>query len=359
MAGSGTAHLRPGEVLLRAEHLVVEFPMAHGVKVRAVSDVSLDVMEGETLGLVGESGCGKSTTGHALVRLIEPTGGRVEFEGRDLATMSSKDRRAVQARLQMIFQDPVASLNPWRKVLDVVAEPLRIWKLGSNADQLAKAGAMLESVGIDPEAAGARRPSQLSGGQCQRVAIARSVILEPRLIICDEPVSSLDVSVQAQIINLLEEMKERYGLSLVFIAHDLAVVKKVSDRIMVMYLGKVCEVAASDDLYRSPQHPYTALLLSAIPDPDPDAVVVPFPELASELPSPLNPPSGCRFRTRCPRADERCAAEEPQIRAVAEQHFVACHHPLEVSSAVPAPRLAGASAAAVDRSPASSDHGEQ
>jgi peptide/nickel transport system ATP-binding protein len=234
----------------------------------------------------------------------------------------------------MIFQDPISSLNPRRRVEDIVAEPLRIWKLGTAAEQDAKVDEVLSAVGLDPEIARSRRPHQFSGGQCQRISIARALVLEPSLLICDEPVSALDVSVQAQILNLLEDMKARYGLTLVFIAHDLAVVKNVSDRVAVMYLGKLCEVGSPDELYVRPAHPYTAALLSAIPVPDPNIEGRARIELAGDPPSPIDPPSGCRFRTRCPRASERCAAEEPILRPVrrvggsAIDHVVACHHPL-------------------------------
>ncbi len=334
MAGSGTAHLRDSDAtLLRVEHLVVEFPVGHGgEKVNAVSDVSLDIVAGETLGLVGESGCGKSTTGRAIVQLPRPTSGSVRFDGKDLTTLAGEDLRRMRPQMQMIFQDPISSLNPRRKVRDIVAEGLEIWQMGDKASRAAKVDEVLEAVGIDPANSG-RRPHEFSGGQCQRISIARAVITDPKLIICDEPVSALDVSVQAQILNLLEDMKARYGLTLVFIAHDLAVVKNVSDRVMVMYLGKICEVSAPDDLYAHPAHPYTAALLAAIPVPDP--AVRPETEnvLGGEIPSPVHPPSGCRFRTRCPKAQARCAAEEPQIRpidgaAAGGGHFVACHFPL-------------------------------
>jgi peptide/nickel transport system ATP-binding protein len=332
VAGSGTAHLRaPEAALLRAEDLTVEFPVGHkGVKVHAVSGISLDVLEGETLGLVGESGCGKSTTGRALMQLPRPTSGRVLFEGRDLTQLSGDEMRKVRPSMQLIFQDPISSLNPRRKVGDIIAEPLRIWGRGDDAAQTKLVDEVLEAVGLDPAVARDKRPHQFSGGQCQRICIARALVLDPKVVICDEPVSALDVSVQAQILNLLEEMKKRYGITLVFIAHDLAVVKNVSDRIVVMYLGKLCEVAPPDGLYTRPAHPYTAALLSAIPVPDPKATAHVPSALAGELPSPMAPPSGCRFRTRCPRAEARCAEEEPVLRPVlgSSDHFVACHFPL-------------------------------
>ena len=334
MAGSGTVHLRE-DALLQVEHLVVEFPAGRGRKVHAVSDVSVDVREGETLGLVGESGCGKSTTGRAIMQLPRPTGGSVRFEGRELTHLKGKELRATRPALQMIFQDPISSLNPRRNVGDIVAEPLKIWSRGDAAAQAAKVREVLEAVGLDPDTAMPRRPHEFSGGQCQRISIARVLMLDPKLIICDEPVSALDVSVQAQILNLLEDMKARYGLTLIFIAHDLAVVKNVSDRVAVMYLGKLCEVGPPDELYLQPSHHYTAGLLSAIPVPDPTYERPVDVAIAGELPSPLNPPSGCRFRTRCPRAEERCAQEEPLMRQIADNHYVACHFPLVGGDAAP------------------------
>jgi len=337
MAGTGTAHLRDNP-LLRVVDLVVEFPAGPRNKVHAVSGISLDVREGETLGLVGESGCGKSTTGKAIMQLPRPTSGTVTFDGQELTTLKGADLRKTRPALQMIFQDPISSLNPRRKVGDIIAEPMRIWKSGNDDAREAKVREVLEAVGIDPDAAMGRRPHQFSGGQCQRISIARALMLDPKVIICDEPVSALDVSVQAQILNLLEDMKARYGLTLVFIAHDLAVVKNVSDRVAVMYLGKLCEFAAPDELYAQPAHPYTAALLASIPVPDPDNQDRDhggISGIGGELPSPLDPPSGCRFRTRCPRAQEKCAHDEPQMREVAGGHFVACHYPLVGEQAEP------------------------
>lgn len=327
MAGSGSAHLRPAdEALLRVENLVVEFPTKGGT-VHAVSNISLDLLPGETLGLVGESGCGKSTTGRAVMQLPKPTNGSVVLEGQDLTTLSRDELRRTRLKMQMIFQDPISSLNPRRKVADIVAEPLRIWKIGTDAEQNAKVDELLSAVGIDPQVARERKPHEFSGGQCQRISIARAVATDPRVIICDEPVSALDVSVQAQILNLLEEMKARYGLTLIFIAHDLAVVKNISDRVAVMYLGRLCEVGNPDSLFASPAHPYTAALISSIPHPDPDSDHE-VQLIGGELPSPLNPPSGCRFRTRCPRAQELCAQATPGLAEVGPDHFVACHFPL-------------------------------
>jgi peptide/nickel transport system ATP-binding protein len=330
MAGTGTAHLNPpGDALLRVERLVVDFPVGHtGLKVHAVSGISFDVLPGETLGLVGESGCGKSTTGRAIMQLPRPTSGSIRFADQELTTLHGDDMRTVRTNIQMIFQDPISSLNPRRKVRDIVLEPLTIWKLGTASERQAKVRQVLEDVGLDPDVAADRRPHQFSGGQCQRISIARALVLEPKLIICDEPVSALDVSVQAQVLNLLEDLKRRYGLTLMFIAHDLAVVKNVSDRVGVMYLGKLCEVAASDTLYARPAHPYTDILLKSIPVPDPTVKADLDSRIEGEIPSPVFPPSGCRFRTRCPRAQDRCAIEEPVVRAVEPGHFVACHFPL-------------------------------
>ncbi|MFM8302771.1 MAG: ABC transporter ATP-binding protein [Actinomycetota bacterium] len=337
MAGRGTAHLRPeGDALLRVEHLVVEFPVGRsGLTVNAVSDVSLDILEGETLGIVGESGCGKSTTGRAIMQLPPPRSGRVVYDGVDLTALKGDELRRMRPRLQMIFQDPISSLNPRRKVRDIVREGLDIWEIGDKAARETKVVEVLEAVGIDPANA-ERRPHEFSGGQCQRISIARAVATDPKLIICDEPVSALDVSVQAQILNLLEEMKARYGLTLVFIGHDLAVLKNVSDRVIVMYLGKMCEVATPDLLYSQPAHPYTASLLAAIPVPDPGVRPQDQPVLGGEIPSPIHPPSGCRFRTRCPRAQDRCAEEEPELVEATPGQYVACHFPLGPGEALTA-----------------------
>ena len=340
MAGSGTAHLRSADAsILRAENLVVEFPVGTtGLKVHAVSDVSIDILPGETLGLVGESGSGKSTTGRALMQMPRPNSGEVFLSGGSLSQMSSNELREMRSNMQMIFQDPISSLNPRRKVADIVIEPLRIWKRGTAEEQNALVDRTLEAVGIDPAAARGRRPHEFSGGQCQRICIARALMLDPRILICDEPVSALDVSVQAQILNLLQDMKERYGLTMLFIAHDLAVVKNVSDRIAVMYLGKLCEVGDPNTLYANPSHPYTKALLDSIPVPDPSVVPGQFERLQGELPSPVAPPSGCRFRTRCPSAQDLCAQVEPVMRQVGDDHFVACHFPIhDLTKGTPVP----------------------
>ena len=329
MAGTGKAHLRPtDETLIRIEDLVVEFPAPGGRSVKAVSGISLDIKEGETLGLVGESGCGKTTTGRAVIQLPPPTSGSVVFDGTDLTALSEQQMRRQRTDMQMIFQDPISSLNPRRRIGDVVAEPLKVWGPHDADQQVRMVDEMLEAVGMDPAIARSKRPHEFSGGQCQRISIARSLVLGPKVLICDEPVSALDMSIQAQILNLLEDLKADYQLTLVFIAHDLAVIKNVSDRVAVMYLGKLCEVGGADQLYADPAHPYTEILLGANPEPDPEAVLDLESVEGGDLPSPIDPPSGCRFRTRCPHATEKCENEEPQMREVSEGHHVACHHPL-------------------------------
>jgi len=315
-----------GDPLLEVNDLVVEYPVGARI-VHAVSGVSLQIARGETLGLVGESGCGKSTLGRAVLQLRQAQSGKVLFDGNDLTAMHGDALRKMRQRVQLIFQDPIASLNPRRRVGDIVAEPLVISGVKDPEKRKQMVSDVLAAVGLDPALVMGRLPHEFSGGQCQRICIARALVLNPDFIICDEPVSALDVSIRAQILNLLEEMKTRYGLTLLFIAHDLAVVKAVSDRVAVMYLGRLCEVGPSEQLFARPAHPYTALLIEAIPVPDPDmrpaeAVAV------GEPPSPIAPPSGCRFRTRCPRADARCAAEMPELRAVAPGQYAACHHPL-------------------------------
>jgi peptide/nickel transport system ATP-binding protein len=313
-------------LLLEVDNLVVEYPVGSRT-VHAVSGVSLQIGRGETLGLVGESGCGKSTLGRAVMQLRRPTSGKVLFDGQDLTVMQGDALRRMRRRVQLIFQDPIGSLNPRRRIGDIVAEPLVISGVKDPVERKRRVDEVLAAVGLDPAIVAGRLPHEFSGGQCQRICIARALVLNPEFIICDEPVSALDVSIRAQILNLLEEMKARYGLTLLFIAHDLAVVKAVSDRVAVMYLGRLCEVGPSVQLFATPAHPYTALLLEAIPVPDPDvrpAETVPV----GEPPSPIAPPSGCRFRTRCPRVDARCSAEMPELRAVAPGQLVACHHPL-------------------------------
>jgi len=327
MAGSGKAHLRSdNDVILSVEDITVEFKAAGGKSVKAVSGISLDLIRGETLAIVGESGCGKSTLGKAILQLPRPTSGSVKFDGRELTALPSEELRNVRPAIQMIFQDPVSSLDPRLTIAKVVEEPLAIWNRGDAAERSRKVDELLNSVGLEPEIVRDRRSYEFSGGQCQRISIARALALEPLLLVCDEPVSALDVSVQAQILNLLQDMKERYGLTLIFISHDLAVVKAVSTRIMVMYLGKICEISGPDDLYARPAHHYTHALVGSVPLPDPNA-----PRnkatIQGEPPSPVDPPSGCRFRTRCPAATDKCAAEEPQLTEVSPGHYVACHHP--------------------------------
>ena len=327
MAGSGKAHLRNNDnIILRVEDLTMEFAVGRNKFVRAVSGISFDIERGETLAIVGESGCGKSTLGKAILQLPKPTSGSVNFQGQELTTLDKDALRDVRPAIQMIFQDPVSSLDPRLSVAKIVDEPLAIWNRGDEMWRSNKVDELLNAVGLDPELVRDRRSYEFSGGQCQRISIARSLALEPLLLICDEPVSALDVSVQAQILNLLQDMKERYGLTLIFISHDLAVVKAVSTRIMVMYLGKVCEISAPDELYSRPRHHYTHALVSSVPIPDPN-VAARRTTLEGEPPSPMDPPSGCRFRTRCPGATDLCAQEEPQLHEVSAGHYVACHWP--------------------------------
>ena len=320
--------MNPTEPILSVRNVSVEF-LSSGKWFKAIDDLCLEIAEGETLGLVGESGCGKSTTARAILQLPRPTAGEVVFEGQNLAEIPYGTMQRVRQRLQVIFQDPVSSLNPRRKVKDIVAEPLAIAGIPRDKREM-RVRKVLRAVGIDPEISMERRPGQFSGGQCQRICIARALILEPKLIICDEPVSALDVSVQAQILNLLEDMKERYRLTLLFISHDLAVVRNISDRVAVMYLGKLCEVAGSDRIYESPAHPYTAGLISVIPNIEASrANRLGGDVLAGEIPSPLNPPSGCRFHTRCKQARGLCKREVPPLRPIGKRHQVACHFPLD------------------------------
>jgi peptide/nickel transport system ATP-binding protein len=314
--------------LLKVRDLKVTFGKGRHA-VSAVAGVSFDIFAGETLGLVGESGCGKSTTGKALMRIIEPSSGSIELEGTSLIGQKGRALRNFRTHMQMIFQDPISSLNPRRRVKDIVAEPLDCWNSVTGNERDVLVSDLLSKVGIDPKVYGNRYARQFSGGQCQRISIARSLAMRPKLLICDEMVSALDVSVQAQILNLLEDLKDEYGLTLLFIAHDLAVVKNVSDRVAVMYLGKICEIGPSDALYEAPAHPYTKFLLGAALEADPDSPMH-NQVLEGEPPSPLNPPSGCRFRTRCPNATEKCATEEPQPQEVAVGHQVSCHFPLTI-----------------------------
>jgi peptide/nickel transport system ATP-binding protein len=327
------------ELLLQVQELTVEYPAGRGRKVHAVSGVDFTLAPGEILGLVGESGCGKSSLARAVMQLPAPTSGRVLLEGNELTGLSASQLRALRSRFQMIFQDPVSSLNPSRSVGESIAAPLRALG-GPGAKQVRlRVEQMLAAVGLDPQLHYDRRPHQLSGGQCQRVSIARALMSSPQLLVCDEPVSALDVSVQAQILNLLRGIRKDFGVAMLFIAHDLAVVKNICDRVAVMYLGVICEIAPAAELYRRPAHPYTAALLAAVPRPDP---LHPLPStglLPGELPSATDPPSGCRFRTRCPAAQSTCAQFRPQMRPVGGGHFVACHYPLRPASTPgPSPR---------------------
>jgi oligopeptide/dipeptide ABC transporter ATP-binding protein len=328
------------EPLLSVRDLVHEFHTTGGV-VHAVSGVSFDVAAGETLGIVGETGSGKSTLARSVLQGPRPTSGSVTFRGTDLTTLHGAPLLQARRHLQMVFQDPFGSLDPKWTVRGLVEEPLIAYRAGGRAVRRQRVEEVLELVGLDPAGHGRRRPRELSGGQAQRVAIARALALSPSLIVCDEPVSSLDVLIQAQVLNLFERLRTELGLSYLFIAHDLALVKQVSDRVAVMYLGKLCEVGPGEAVYRQPLHPYTRALLDSIPSPDPTAART-TPDgtagrgsrvISGEPPSPVHPPSGCRFRTRCPRAQERCAAEEPPMRELATGHSVACHFPLKQAAA--------------------------
>ena len=325
MAGTGTAHLRD-DVVLSVTELVVEFPARKKQTVHAVSGVSFDLDKGETLGIVGESGCGKTTTGRAIMQLESVTSGSIRLNGVDLAAKQGEQLRQARKAMQMIFQDPVSSLNPSRRVRDIVREGIDIWGQTRDGDVDSWVAEVMESVGLGDEGVADRRPHEFSGGQCQRINIARALVMEPDVLILDEPVSALDVSVQAQILNLLEGLKRQFGLTMLFISHDLAVVKNISDRVLVMYLGKVCEIAETADLFSHPTHPYSRALLASIPGNNLN--LPPASQLISgELPSPLDPPSGCRFRTRCPHATDVCASTEPELVEHEPGHWVACHHP--------------------------------
>jgi peptide/nickel transport system ATP-binding protein len=335
----------PGPPLVEVEELRVWFPIKSGLvldrhvgDVKAVDGVSLTVERGETLGLVGESGCGKSTLGRTIIRLYAPTSGRIVFDGTDITSLSESAMRPLRARMQMVFQDPFASLNPRHSVGRMIAEPLRAHGVASRSETASRVRELLGVVGLPPDAA-SRYPHEFSGGQRQRVGLARALALNPEFIVCDEPVSALDVSIQAQIINLLEKLQGELGLTYLFIAHDLAVVRHISDRIAVMYLGKVVEVAPAGDLYDNPLHPYTVTLLSAIPIPDPEVerkrVAI---RIEGDVPSPANPPEACRFHTRCPFAQPaRCADEEPPLREL-EGHLVACHYAEQIKAGAIRPR---------------------
>ena len=314
------------EYLVEARNLTKEFPAAGRKTVHAVSGVSLGIREGETLGLVGESGCGKSTLGRLLIRTIEPTSGEVLFRGQSVTRMKDSEFRPYRKDMQLVFQDPYASLNPRMTVRDLVAEPIETWRLcGSREKVTERVLELLSAVGV-PEEFLYRYPHQFSGGQRQRIGIARAIAADPAFIVCDEPVSALDVSVQNQILNLLKELKTTRKLTYLFISHDLSVVRYLADRVCVMFLGKICEIGTTEEVYQHPRHPYTRFLLDAVPIPDPTLRGKEIRLLKGEPPSPANPPSGCRFRTRCPYATERCAAEEPALRETGST-LVACHDP--------------------------------
>jgi oligopeptide transport system ATP-binding protein len=320
------------EVLLRVENLVKHFPIMRGIivqrqvgAVHAVDGVSFEIYKGETLGLVGESGCGKSTTGRTILQLYRPTSGSVFFDGEDLVKQKGEKLRQMRRKMQMIFQDPYASLNPRMTVGEIIGEPLIIHGVAKGKEAQRHVERLLELVGLNPAYAN-RYPHEFSGGQRQRIGVARALALEPALIICDEPISALDVSIQAQVVNLLEDLQAQMGLTYLFIAHDLSMVRHISDRVAVMYLGKVVELTSRDELCNKPLHPYSQALLSAVPIPDP--VVEAKRQrmiLTGDVPSPINPPSGCRFRTRCPLAADICKETEPEWRQIEPNHWVACH----------------------------------
>ncbi|MDB5913755.1 MAG: dipeptide transporter ATP-binding protein [Ramlibacter sp.] len=326
------------EALVVAQGLVKHFPVRRGLfgrvsgQVRAVDGVDLRIAPGDTLGVVGESGCGKSTLGRLLLRLIEPTAGHVSFEGRDIGGLDAAQLRAQRRAMQIIFQDPYSSLNPRMTVGQTLAEPLRLHRLHPGREQQ-RVQELLHTVGLAPEHA-LRYPHEFSGGQRQRIGIARALAVEPRLIVCDEAVSALDVSVQAQVVNLLQDLQRSLGLAYVFIAHDLAVVKHIATRVAVMYLGRIVETADKGALFANPRHPYTQALLAAIPKPDPGARGE-RPVLGGDVPSPLNPPSGCHFHTRCPHAQPVCSEQTPVLEATADGHAAACHFWREIQARAP------------------------
>lgn len=321
------------EALIQVRNLIKYFPITRGSilkreagQIKAVDDVSFDIYNGETLGLVGETGSGKTTVGRTMIRLYEPTDGQVIFKGVDLMTLEAKELIQMRQHLAMMFQDPYSSLNPRMTIGRIIGEPLKVHKIGRRNERRERVHELLQQVGLNPNLAG-RYPHEFSGGQRQRVGIARALALTPDLVICDEPISSLDVSIQAQVVNLLEELQERLGLTYLFIAHDLSMVRHISDRIAVMYLGKIVELANRDDIYLKPLHPYTQALISAVPVPDPnlqakrERII-----LVGDMPSPASPPTGCNFHSRCPIAQSDCRINEPQLRELRPGHFAACHY---------------------------------
>jgi oligopeptide/dipeptide ABC transporter ATP-binding protein len=337
--GAPPPEAQDGGPLIEVEHLRVLFPVKSGAvvsrtvgHVHAVDDVSFELREGETLGIVGESGCGKTTLIRALVRLIDATEGTIRFRGADITKSGRKELAPIRRQMQMVFQDPQSSLNPRKRVAQIIATPLRIRGVAREQTE-AEIRGLLDKVGLQPEHLN-RFPHEFSGGQRQRIGIARALALDPKLIMLDEPVSALDVSIQAQVINLLDELQDELKLSYVFVAHDLSVVRHVSDRIVVMYLGKLMEVSPAQELYGKPIHPYTSALLGAIPIPDPqENRARERPIIGGEPPNPINPPRGCRFHTRCPRATEVCRTVEPRLTEYANGHLAACHHPQHVTNA--------------------------
>ena len=344
-----------GAPLIEVRHVKKYFPIRKGLlqrevaRVHAVDDVSFSVREGETLGLVGESGCGKSTLGRTIVRLLDPTEGQILFDGRQIEGLGARRLRPLRRQMHMVFQDPYASLNPRKRVGSIIGDPLKIHGLGDKRERKAQVEQLLETVGLSPEHYN-RFPHEFSGGQRQRIGIARALALRPKLVVADEPVSALDVSIQSQMLNLLEDLQNEFRLTYIFIAHDLGVVRHVSDRIAVMYLGKLVELSPAEELYRRPIMPYTEALLSAVPIPDPDLAakrrrIV----LQGDVPSPINPPSGCRFHPRCRYATQVCTEVEPPLADYGNGHLAACHHPLNVDSA------ALASLAVAPNTPADTD----
>ena len=332
---STTASSVTGETLVRVRNLVKHFPITTGIiiqhkvgAVRAVDDVSLDIQRGETLGIVGETGCGKSTTAKLLMRLLDATSGEIDFEGSDITRLKGSRLKAIRREVQMVFQDPYSSLNPRKTIGSIIAEPFAIHGLLPDKDERKReVQRLMETVGLNPEHYN-RYPHEFSGGQRQRIGVARALALNPKLLIADEPVSALDVSIQAQVLNLLRDLQRRLGLTIIFIAHDLSVVRHMCDRVAVMYLGKIVEIGPNAELYAFPRHPYTGALLAAVPVADPSLHGSERKPLGGDVPSPANPPSGCRFHTRCPKAQALCSTQEPLLEDKGSGTLVACHYPL-------------------------------